>query len=442
MCVVFFLFYLNEYSALPAASRSAALHRNPQNDLQAMGRAHRIGQKDTVNIYRFVTSSSVEEDILERAKKKMVLDHLVIQTMDTSGRGILKNDGSKAASKMFQKEELAAILRFGAEGLFTKGEAEGGEEGAGPAAALEEAKELDLDEILARAERVEGSASDHGMAAELLGAFNVATFKNSEDDASFWARLIPEEARPVLPGMEELGARDAKTKAIQKLGADADATLEVAERRHRAQEREEAQLRAQKHRQANQAGPPLPLALYRVDTWHDPEFDEPRSINRKDAAAFVRAVRKFGIVERVDAIAADVGSFLADETEEVRRRLFLLLLNAVRRTIEIEEEQLKAKAAAAAAAAGGAGAGATTAAAPADPADGSPEKAPAEPEKKEKYKPGTPKEASLDWFGHRVMVREFMTHLLGMRALHGLAKDFKDPVKDFLMDPSVFVSFF
>jgi SNF2 family DNA or RNA helicase len=56
-----------------------------QNDLQAMSRAHRIGQKDTVNIYRFVTSGSVEEEILERAKRKMVLDHLVIQRMDTSG---------------------------------------------------------------------------------------------------------------------------------------------------------------------------------------------------------------------------------------------------------------------------------------------------------------------------------------------------------------------
>ena len=34
---------------------------------------------------RFLTSGSVEEDILERAKQKMVLDHLVIQRMDTSG---------------------------------------------------------------------------------------------------------------------------------------------------------------------------------------------------------------------------------------------------------------------------------------------------------------------------------------------------------------------
>ena len=49
-----------------------ASRRNPQNDLQAMSRAHRIGQTETVNIYRFLTSGSVEEDILERAKQKMV----------------------------------------------------------------------------------------------------------------------------------------------------------------------------------------------------------------------------------------------------------------------------------------------------------------------------------------------------------------------------------
>ncbi|MCO5575316.1 hypothetical protein L7F22_029116 [Adiantum nelumboides] len=59
---------------------------NPQNDLQAMSRAHRIGQQEVVNIYRFVMSKSVEEDILERAKKKMVLDHLVIQKLNAQGR--------------------------------------------------------------------------------------------------------------------------------------------------------------------------------------------------------------------------------------------------------------------------------------------------------------------------------------------------------------------
>ena len=49
--------------------------RNPQNDLQAMSRAHRIGQTETVNIYRFLTSGTVEEDILERAKQKVLDKH-------------------------------------------------------------------------------------------------------------------------------------------------------------------------------------------------------------------------------------------------------------------------------------------------------------------------------------------------------------------------------
>jgi chromodomain-helicase-DNA-binding protein 1 len=56
---------------------------NPQNDLQAEARAHRIGQKNVVNIYRLITKNSVEEEVLRRAKQKMVLNHLVIQTMDS-----------------------------------------------------------------------------------------------------------------------------------------------------------------------------------------------------------------------------------------------------------------------------------------------------------------------------------------------------------------------
>ena len=50
-----------------------------------------------VNIYRLVTKSSIEEDIVERAKKKMVLDHLVIQKMDTTGRTILSNSSPESS---------------------------------------------------------------------------------------------------------------------------------------------------------------------------------------------------------------------------------------------------------------------------------------------------------------------------------------------------------
>ncbi len=52
---------------------------NPQMDLQAQDRAHRIGQKHEVRVYRLVTSTRVEEDILSRAAVKKNIDNVVIQ---------------------------------------------------------------------------------------------------------------------------------------------------------------------------------------------------------------------------------------------------------------------------------------------------------------------------------------------------------------------------
>uniref|UniRef100_A0A8C7RW91 Chromodomain helicase DNA binding protein 2 n=1 Tax=Oncorhynchus mykiss TaxID=8022 RepID=A0A8C7RW91_ONCMY len=167
---------------------------NPQNDLQAQARAHRIGQKKQVNIYRLVTKGSVEEDIIERAKKKMVLDHLVIQRMDTTGRTVLDNNSGNSNSNPFNKDELTAILKFGAEDLFK--EAEGEET---------EPTEMDIDEILRLAETRE---SDHGSSAtdELLSQFKVANFSNMEESAPDlvertvpdWDDIIPEDQRRKL----------------------------------------------------------------------------------------------------------------------------------------------------------------------------------------------------------------------------------------------------
>lgn len=68
----------------------------------------------------------MEEEIVERAKQKMVLDHLVIQRMDTTGRTVLDKKASNSTTP-FNKEDLNAILKFGAEELF-KDEEDGDEE--------------------------------------------------------------------------------------------------------------------------------------------------------------------------------------------------------------------------------------------------------------------------------------------------------------------------
>jgi hypothetical protein len=80
---------------------------NPQMDLQAQDRAHRIGQKKQVHVYRFVTEGTVEEKIVERAMKKLYLDALVV------GQGRLQNSETK-----LKAAEMASMVRFGADLIF------------------------------------------------------------------------------------------------------------------------------------------------------------------------------------------------------------------------------------------------------------------------------------------------------------------------------------
>ena len=88
-----------------------------------------------------MTKGSVEEEIVERAKKKLVLDHLVIQRMDTTGKTVLSKNAIKDSARIpFDKSELAAILKFGAAELFREKDGEQAE------------VEVDVDEILNRAE--------------------------------------------------------------------------------------------------------------------------------------------------------------------------------------------------------------------------------------------------------------------------------------------------
>ncbi|KAI9500879.1 SNF2 family N-terminal domain-containing protein, partial [Coemansia spiralis] len=52
---------------------------NPHIDLQAMARAHRIGQRKPVTVFKFVVKDSAEERIVKAATRKLVLEHLIIQ---------------------------------------------------------------------------------------------------------------------------------------------------------------------------------------------------------------------------------------------------------------------------------------------------------------------------------------------------------------------------
>ena len=79
---------------------------NPQADLQAQDRCHRLGQKKPVSVYRLVSENTVEEKIVERAQQKLKLDAMVVQ------QGRLKEKDKVT------KEEIMAAVRFGADTVF------------------------------------------------------------------------------------------------------------------------------------------------------------------------------------------------------------------------------------------------------------------------------------------------------------------------------------
>ncbi|XP_053773419.1 probable global transcription activator SNF2L1 isoform X4 [Desmodus rotundus] len=87
---------------------------NPQVDLQAMDRAHRIGQKKPVRVFRLITDNTVEERIVERAEIKLRLDSIVIQ----QGR-LIDQQSNKLA-----KEEMLQMIRHGATHVFASKESE------------------------------------------------------------------------------------------------------------------------------------------------------------------------------------------------------------------------------------------------------------------------------------------------------------------------------
>ncbi|XP_038712206.1 protein CHROMATIN REMODELING 4-like isoform X2 [Tripterygium wilfordii] len=82
---------------------------NPHADIQAMNRAHRIGQSKRLLVYRLVVRASVEERILQLARKKLMLDQLFM-------------------NKSESQKEVEDILRWGTEELFSDSSSMGGKD--------------------------------------------------------------------------------------------------------------------------------------------------------------------------------------------------------------------------------------------------------------------------------------------------------------------------
>ena len=138
---------------------------NPQADLQAQDRAHRIGQTKPVQVFRLITSGSIEEKMIERAMMKLKLDAVVVQ------QGRLADKG-----KAMSKDEMLDMIQFGADAVFKARDAD------------DDVTEQDVDKLLAAAEEKTKSLSDAlDKAANSMGATGgLLNFKMEAGSSQFF----------------------------------------------------------------------------------------------------------------------------------------------------------------------------------------------------------------------------------------------------------------
>lgn len=315
---------------------------NPQNDLQAESRAHRIGQKKDVKVFRLLSRETVEEDILERAKRKRVLEHLVIHGVEGGDQ-----EGKEDKAAAFKKEELSAILRFGAEKLFEKDETKvsGVADGDAPTAQesveqdadvkAEEKRVLevdDIDELLARAPTDEASqvgGAQPSVGDSLLNAFKWADFKTveEEDDTADDACDNDEMAKDAASRLiaidkqaEEANEKEEKerTKAAKegdtefwdrvipgemKDQAVADEVVLGTRRRKRTETFNAASSRDRKRRRVT-----------RTARLTEGKVTDGDGLSPKERRALLRSLRKYGDPKLVSVIMKDAG--LQERIEE------------------------------------------------------------------------------------------------------------------------------
>lgn len=88
---------------------------NPQNDLQAQARCHRIGQKKSVKIYRLLTRKSYEMQMFHMSSMKMGLDQAVLQGFENGGsgdNGPVSNDSIEHDLVFYVVEYSSSFFRY------------------------------------------------------------------------------------------------------------------------------------------------------------------------------------------------------------------------------------------------------------------------------------------------------------------------------------------
>ncbi|KAK5781266.1 hypothetical protein RI543_001313 [Arxiozyma heterogenica] len=285
---------------------------NPQADLQAMARAHRIGQKNHVMVYRLVSKDTVEEEVLERARKKMILEYAIISLGVTDGKKYTKKNEPSAG-------ELSEILKFGAGNMFAAKDNQ------------KKLEDLNLDDVLNHAEdhvTTPDLGESHLGGEEFLKQFEVTDYKADVD----WDDIIPEEDLKKFQDeeirrkdeeyvKEQLNMMNRRNNALRRIKNSVNGESNTADDSDISGSDDERRSRSRRRARANDLnaiGDNEIRALYKADLKYGDLSDLFESLIA-DGTLPVRSIDKYQeIYSEMLSVAQDVVS-----TEEKKRNTIL-----------------------------------------------------------------------------------------------------------------------
>ena len=293
---------------------------NPHADLQAMARAHRIGQKKPVTVYRFVSKDSIEEDVLKRAQDKLILEWITIQrgVSDESSKQYsdLMAKASANVSEPTTSEAISRLLKHRSQKMFEESSTQ------------RKLEELDIDAVLEGAEehKVEGPTgleADGG--EEFLKSFNYMDVKIDPE----WDEIIPKD---------ELSALQAEAKKED----DERYLNEVIEQnapRKRKAPTDERQERANKRAREMEAAEEAKEET--VDSSSEEEDDDPsRPLAEKELRNLFRAFLRYGALDdRTTEILTD--AHLVGRDMSLLKQAVSDITGLSKRLLEEEHERVR-----------------------------------------------------------------------------------------------------
>ena len=222
---------------------------NPQNDMQALARAHRIGQTKEVRVYRLITARSYEAEMFRRASLKLGLSTALLEGSFGSPKGeaTAGEDSAQISSLLaLDHSKIEALLRFGAYAVMD-------DVGEGKESAADRFTSSSIDDILASSitMRISGSAAvDAAVASKESGgagaggaeatatsasglSFSKATFVPEGgtaaldvSDPAFWEKVLgPRPGDALLLALKSGILKRGETHIAQWV-ADATAVLD------------------------------------------------------------------------------------------------------------------------------------------------------------------------------------------------------------------------